>query len=330
MTMTVENQQALALYRDAIVIDATCPVHYLKDHLHEWIEGRVTCCVATVATNHSAREAIGLIATWYRELHQRRDQLLLATKAEDIRRAKREGKLALVFQFQNTRPIEYDVDLLAVYHQLGVRVIQLTYNQRNPVGDGCEERSDAGLSELGRAAISEMNRLGILIDLNHTGRRTTLEAIEASTKPCVFTHSNAYAVCPNTRNITDEQIRAVAAKGGVIGVNGFPAFVAKTKEPTLDQLIDHIDYIVALVGPDHVGLGYDRDTRTMEEYTYRIRKGMWKAENYPPPPWQFPMGDASHFPTLTRRLLERGYTEEVVRKILGENFLRVFAQVWDV
>jgi membrane dipeptidase len=341
--MTVPKPKAgEAVLKDAIAIDAlVCldpGVETHLDFLNKWLESGVSCCLVTVATNHSARETIGLIGKWYRDFEDRHDNLLMATSAEDIRRAKKERKLAVVMQFQNTLPFEWDLNLLSVYHRLGVRAIQLTYNQRNLVGDGCEEISDAGLSEFGYSAIAEMNRLGILIDLNHTGRRTTLEAIEASSKPCVFTHSNVNALCANARNLTDEQIQAVAAKGGVIGINGIPAFVSKNNPPTLDEMIDHIDYVVDLVGPDHVGIGSDYGTDpTPEEYKEFVRLGVWKPENYPPPPWHFPVGFdyldrplvAPRYPNLTKRLLERGYSQETVRKIVGENFLRVFEIVWD-
>src|SRR5207249_2922710 len=174
-----------------------------------------------------------------------------------IEAAKRAGKVAVVLQFQGGTPLDYNANLVEAFYRLGVRVIQLTYNERNPLGDGCTERTDAGLSDLGVRVIAEMNRLGVAVDLSHVGYRTSMEAIEASAAPVIFSHSNARAVCDSARNLTDDQMRAAAARGGVIGVNAFPAFVARHQAPTVEHLLDHIEYMVRVVGDDHVGLGFD-------------------------------------------------------------------------
>src|SRR5690606_23579948 len=140
-------------------------------------------------------------------------------------------------------PVEDDLHLLDTYKALGVGVIQLTYNVRNRLGDGASEETDAGLSHFGIAFVRRCNELGIIVDCSHTGARTTLDAIEVSSQPVIFSHANARAVHPSNRNITDEQIRALAAKGGVIGVVGFPGFVSHMARPSLDRFIDHIDHI---------------------------------------------------------------------------------------
>jgi membrane dipeptidase len=207
------------------------------------------------------------------------------------------------------------------------------------VGDGCEEADDAGLSAFGRQVIREMNRVGMVVDLSHTGHRTTMEAMEASTAPCIFSHANARAVHPSRRNITDAQIDAVAAAGGVIGLNGFPAFVSRRRRPTLDDLLRHADHIAERVGVDHLSVGIDyyqgqwpfadaRKARAL--YAERLAQGRWRPESYPPPPWRYPAGIEvpSKLPALTAGLRRRGYSERDVRKILGENLLRVFRRVW--
>lgn len=269
-------------------------------------------------------------------VHHRRHRV---TKPEDILQAKQEGKLGIIFHFQNTDPVEDNLDLLRVYHRLGVRMIQRTYNRKNRVGDGCEERTDCGLSRFGIQLIREMNRLGIVVDLSHTGYKTTMEAIEISTAPPIFSHSNCNAVCESPRNITDDQIQAIAARGGVIGINGFPRFVAKAPRPTLDHFIVHIEHIVQLVGPDHAGLALDyyegmASVATAEQaqaaYERHIASGTWTPESYPAPPWYYPAGLElpSGFPNLTKALVARGYSDEDIEKILGGNFLRIFRQVW--
>ena len=228
-------------------------------------------------------------------------------------------------------PLERDAGLVEVFQRLGVRMIQLCYNQRNFVGDGCSEPTDAGLSSFGIHVIREMERVGIVVDLSHTGYRTTMEALAMSTRPPVFSHSNVRALCDNRRNITDDQIRAVAERGGLIGIDGFPAFVKIGAQPTLVDFVDHIDYVVQLVGVDHVGLALDYyGPGNAADYAAQIASGRWRAEDYPPPPHIYPTGieDASGFMNITRELLARGYSDDDVLKVLGANWTRVFSAVW--
>lgn len=321
---------AMQLHRDAVIIDAVCPMQYWRPNFQQWIEGGATCCAVTVAFGgNSAREALHEISQTYKLIRDR-DDLLLATDSADIAFAKQSGKLAVVLHFQGTGPMEYDLGLLEVFWRLGVRVIQIAYNRRNPLGDGCEESTDAGLSLFGKQAIAEMNRLGLVVDVSHTGPRSAIEAIEASSVPCVASHCNPFAVHSSPRNIADELIRAVAESGGVIGANGFPSFVSSAAKPTLDQLIDHVAYVADLVGPRHVALGIDYFSATQSEYDAFVAAGLWSTDTYGPPPWHYPAGieNPSGLPRLTERLIERGFAEDEVLGILGENCLRVYEHAW--
>jgi membrane dipeptidase len=227
------------------------------------------------------------------------NRLLHVTATEDIFRAKKEGKIGIGFHFQNSRPIEHDLRLLDVFHRLGVRVIQITYNEKNLVGDGCTEITDCGLSRFGKDMILRMNTIGIVVDLSHVGYRTSMQAIETSKDPVIFSHSNAYSVCPSKRNLKDDQIKALALNRGVIGINAFPAFVKKN-DPTLDDLIDHIDHITNLVGADYIGIGFDFAQESLEEY----KAFGYDLEVYPLPPWTYPrdIDDVSKTPNVTQRL----------------------------
>ena len=324
------EDRARSLHRASIVLDGTCPGDHWSENFDQWIVGGATCCVVTVASTESTRDTMKAIAGLYKLLEENSDRLILATTTEEIRQAKLDSKLAVVMQFQGTHPIEYDANLVELYGRLGVRIVQLTYNQRSAVGDGCEEPGNAGLSEFGHKVVSELNRLGIAVDLAHTGVRTSLDAIEASTSPCIVSHANCKSVHESKRNLSDELIRAVTEKGGVIGLNGFPAFVRPKKAPTLDDLIDHMVHIDSLAGSGHVGLGLDYYQCGTTQYEQFLSSGLWHPDSYPPPPWNFPVGieDPSTLNRLTDRLVQRGYTDDEIRGVLGENWINIFDKIW--
>jgi membrane dipeptidase len=319
-----------ALHHDALYLDAAVPLvnaRFLPTYLPELREGGVDAILTTVASLEDCRYAVGALAAWHHLGHSGQYSIRLVTSAADFRQAKQRGELAVGFHFQGGNPIEADLDLIDAFHALGVRVFQLTYNARNFIGDGCLEEANAGLSTFGRKVVRRLDERKIVIDISHVGERTSLEAIDLASGPVVATHANVRAVCDSARNLSDGQIRAVAASGGVIGLCAFPAFVSTSSIPTLEQMIDHADYISTLVGPEHVGLGLDFAIEDDDDYDYYG----YDPRYYPRPPWTWPTGLGGFFrdaPNITAALKRRGYTDDEVRGILGENFLRVFAQVW--
>ncbi len=330
---------ASRLHGEAIVIDAVCPLLATPRHLDLYRRGGLTAVAPTVGGfNGGAASALRTIGRWLKHIREH-DELVLVKRAADVARAKAEGKLGIVLHFQGTDPIEDDIDLVDAYKELGVGIIQLSYNVKNRFGDGCEERTDAGLSRQGLKLIARMNEARVIVDCSHTGYRTTMEAIEASRAPVVFSHANPRAVHGSPRNILDEQIKAVAASGGLTGMVGFPAFVSGASRPTLDAFIDHIDYVVQLVGSDHVALGIDyfdgmAPLMALDEaqrrYDGYLASDTWSAASYPPPPYHYPQGieTPEGLPNLTAGLVRRGYGEADIRKILGGNWLRVYRAVW--
>jgi membrane dipeptidase len=330
--------EALRLHRDAIVIDGTCPLLRRKEFVDWYIEGGVTACAPTVGSTAPAEETLRNLGSWHRLIGSRKE-LLLIERAEQIPAAKKAGRLGLVFHFQGADPIENDLDLVEAYHALGVRMVQLAYNIRNRVGDGCEEAGNAGLSRFGRDLVQRLNETRIIVDGSHTGERTTLAAIEASTRPFVFSHANAKAVHDCPRNISDAQIKAAAATGGLIGINGFPAFLGTSPNPTIGDFLRHLDHVVEVAGIEHVGLGIDYyegmhpvadEKEAQKMYAQQLAVRRWSAEVYPPPPHRYPAGMATpkEMPNLTAELLAHGYAPAETRKILGENWLRVMRAVW--
>lgn len=325
------------VHSESIVIDAVCPLACRIEYLNWYREGGVTALAPSVASTEDARTTLGIIATWHRLLRQRND-LLLVHKTADIENAKSSGRLGIYLHLQGTDPIEDNLDLIDLYKALGVGVIQLTYNVKNRVGDGCEERTDCGLSRFGLRVIERLNDAQVIVDCTHTGLRTSLEAVEHSSAPVVLSHSNPASVHPSARNVSNELIDAIARSGGLIGVCGFPAMVTSRSAPTLDDFIDHIDAIVQRVGVDHVGLGIDyytgqvgvaTDDEALRGYNEAVQSGIWGSA-YPPPPHRYPSGIETPrtFKNLTARLLERGYAVDDVQKVLGQNWLRVMRAVW--
>ncbi len=330
---------AAKLHRDAIVIDATCPLARIHKYVDWYREGGATAIAPTITgASGSARTGFAQIGGWHRYVRDR-DDTLIVRRAADIERAKADGKLGLILHCQGTALIEDEIDLVDSYYEAGLRIVQLCYNTKNLVGDGASERTDAGLSHFGVRLIDRLNTLGMLVDCSHTGHRTSMEAVEVSNAPVIISHANARAVQDNGRNVSDELIRAIAASGGVVGTVGFPAFLTWDGQPTLDQFIDDIAYKADLVGIDHTGIGIDYyegqypiedDEAAAARYRNRLETGQWRAEEYPPPPYKFPAGIETPrtLPALTERLLERGFSEDDIRKIWGLNFIRVYRAVW--
>ena len=238
--------------------------------------------------------------------------------------------MGFIFGFQDTSPIQDNERLLSVYHALGVKIIQLTYNHQNLVGGGCMLPEDKGLTAFGLKVIAEMNRLGILIDLSHCGPRTSMEAIEVSQEPVAFTHANPIALADHPRNKTDEALKALAAKGGVVGVATLPAMLTGQKHATLDDYLAAIDYMVNLLGIDHVGLGPDFMEDMPEEILASALKGLSTSEKEKYFSTKVIQGfeSISECPRVTSELLSRGYSMGQVEKIMGGNWLRLYEEVW--
>jgi membrane dipeptidase len=248
---------------------------------------------------------------------------------DDILAAKAEGKVGIIFGFQNATPIEDELAYVGVFHKLGVRIIQLAYMYQNLVGAGCLEPRDPGLSAFGKDLVRELNQQHIAVDLSHCGPRTTLEALEASAKPALVTHANPRAVVDTPRNKSDEALRLLAERGGVVGAVTFPTFVA-SRNPTIDDWFRHVDYLVDLVGEDHVSIGTDFVEGQPEGFLDRGLGRYVPAGMVPSWPWIYPDGIRSvdDFPNITTGLVKRGYKPEAVAKILGGNLLRVLREIW--
>ncbi len=328
------------IYDEAIVIDGLNVSNWNSVAVFEALRaGNVTAINATVATWENFQQTMDHIAAWLRRFRERHD-ILKVGSTYDIRAAKESGKTGIILGFQNASPIENDLDRLGLFHALGVRVIQLTYHERNLLGNGCWERRDEGLSNFGIDAVREMNALGIVIDLSHVGDQTTLEAIETSEQPVAITHANARNFCDHPRNRTEESLKLLAEKGGVVGACSFANFLPTGFDSTIDDFVDAIDDMVQRVGIDHVGIGTDNtqdqplcfwhylvsQQGTKYPATFADTSLRYDELVFQPKGMETP----AEFPNLVVALINRGYESEDITKILGGNWLRLFEQVWKV
>ncbi len=263
-----------------------------------------------------------------------RDRLIHVLTANDIVRAKQERKVGIIFGCQGlASKIEDDANLLRILHRLGLRIGQLTYNERNSIGCGCLETPDTGLTQFGRVCIREMNHLGIVIDMAHGGPRTAQDAIDLSDHPVIVSHANVRKLTDNPRNLSDDLLKGLAAKGGVVGITAYSPFCEAKPgvRPTLREVIDHIGYVADLVGVDHVGIGsdfFEGESLVRFERFFRVRYPDVIRHYTLESVYAEGFDGVACFPRLTEGLVERGFSDDEVLKILGGNFLRVFRQVW--
>jgi membrane dipeptidase len=254
---------------------------------------------------------------------------MLIETAHDIQTAKQTGRLGVSFDLEGTRALGDQLSLIGLFYDLGVRWMSMAYNRNNSVAGGCQDE-DEGLTRLGREVLDEMMRLGMVPCCSHTGWRSAREVLNYVDGPVIFSHSNAHAVWAHPRNIPDELIKACAATGGVVGVNGIGRFLGQldgTGDNRTDTLFRHIDHMVQLVGPDHVGLALDYvwDVEELKAY-YKRRPDLFpSAKGYDRPS---PTVEPERLPEIVRVMLDHGYPDEAVRKILGGNHVRIARTVW--
>jgi len=295
--------------------------------------------VGTMTPLQAFEKIVRDIARWEQQIDAHPQILSRIRKFADIRSAKTTGTTGLIYGLQDGVAFEDDLERLGTLHQLGIRVIQPTYNRRNLLGDGCMEPSDAGLSRAGKEAIERMNTLGILTDLSHCGRRTAADAIAASSKPVSFTHTGCYALAEHPRHRTDEEIKAVAETGGVIGIFIMP-YLAKGQQPVADDVVAHLEHAIKVAGEDHVSIGTDgtvSPTELTPEFIEQFRKTTSERKRLGiAAPFETETGylfasdlnTPRRFETLAGLLLARGHSETRVGKIMGGNLLRLFGETW--
>lgn len=277
-------------------------------------------------------DVLVFMAAWQGFVGRNSNLFLIVDKAADLDRARAEKKVAVIMGVQNSEHFRTPGDV-KLFYDLGQRVSQLTYNSQNRLAGGSTDRTDGGVSDFGAAIIAAMNEVGMLVDVSHSGDRTTLDAIEISKGPIAFTHSNCRALNPgHPRLKTDEAIRKLAAKGGVMGITGVRNFVAPKEPTTVEHMVDHIDHVAKLVGIEHVGVGSDADLHGYDDMAPEIRKQLLASykssyafrEKLDTDGFDHPR----KFYDLTEAMIRRGYSDANIEAVLGGNFRRLLGAVW--
>lgn len=322
---------AKTLHDDLIVFDGLIVSNWSRAVFEDMRAGGLTGANCTCCVWENFTDTMRNIARWKGWLDEHGDLLLQARTTEDIRRAKREGKTAIVLGFQNVSAFEDQLGYIGLFKALGVGIVQMAYNTQNLIGTGCYESQDRGLSDFGREAVAEMNRVGILCDLSHVGPKTSEDVIRASTRPVCYSHVAPAGLKDHPRNKSDAQLRFIADHGGFIGVTMFPPFLARGTDSTVDDYVAAMDYIIDIAGEDSVGYGtdftqgYDKrffDWITMDKgYARRLTEfgEILSLEG---------IETIGRTPNLTAAMQRAGWSEPKIRKVMGENWLRVLKDVW--
>ncbi len=326
---------------EAVIIDGRDPTFLLhrftKDEKEAYwpavaASGITAICVDPAWVDDGFREAAASFAAWYRRIRER-DQVLVLD-VEDIQRAKREGKTGFILNLQSPTPVENEPGFVEVLQRMGLRIMQFAYQRRNYLADGCGEPGGAGLSRLGLEVLGEMNRVGVVADLAHASEQVMKDALAKSTQPMINSHAGVRALMDHPRNMSDELLKALADQGGVFCISAYSAFLKKDGEKTGTHIEDwrrHLDYLLDLIGPDHIGFGFDvGEGRTAAEVAI-IHGDDKKGSSADPPKHRYvsELTSRSNFPCLVEALVAAGYPDEVIRKVLGGNLLRLFGQVWN-
>lgn len=326
----------LTLHERALVVDGLQICRWERAIFEEQRAAGIDAVNCTVSVWEDFRETMEAIATFHRWFEEWDDLIRPVLNAADIEAARREGRVGVILGFQNLGAIEGRISFLRLFHRIGLRVAQLAYNTQSLVGAGCYESTDSGLTDFGREVVAEMNRLGILVDLSHVGPATCREAILASERPVAYTHVCPAALSPHPRNRTDEQLRFIAEHGGFVGVNLLPWFLRADGDATIEHFVDAIEHTLQVVGEDSVGIGTDFMQGHGRDYLEWLRRDQGRGRLVTPLPpvdrpyRQTPQGleRIADLPRLTATMESRGWREERIRRVLGENWARFLAAVW--
>ncbi|MEM7041655.1 MAG: membrane dipeptidase [Pseudomonadota bacterium] len=317
------------------VIDGLQYARWSETIFRQMREGGVDAVHVTIAYHETFREAVLNVGQWNRWFERFPDLITQARSGGDVRRARETGRTAIVFGFQNPSPIEDDIDLVEIWHALGVRFMQLSYNNQSLLATGCYEDDDPGITRMGGQVIAEMNRVGMVIDMSHSAERSTLEAIELSTRPIAITHANPHWWHPALRNKSEDVLKALAESGGMLGFSLYPHHLVGGSACRLQELCVMIAEAAERYGVAHLGIGSDLCQDQPDSVVEWMRNGRWSKETdygegsakmpgFPDQPTWF--RDSRDFSSIGDGLAEVGFHAEEIAGLMGDNWLRFFDQ----
>jgi membrane dipeptidase len=344
--MSAVSERTAKLYGRALVLDCNSGP--------PWEEGRLplpqtdldmvrNCGIDVVkwslgGLNADFAETVKEIAYVHQMIEIHPDYFTQVRVPTDMYRAKREGKMGIIFSFESVDMLDGKLERIELFRNLGVRVMQLSYNRKSPFAAGVMEPDGGGLTPLGQEAAKKMNTLGIAIDVSHANAQTTADALAASSKPVIMSHAGCAAIHSHPRNKTDDQLRAMADKGGVVGIYDLMYLAASPKQPTLDDYMAHMEHALKIAGEDHVGVGsdvpvdpFDTSAKGMAEFNKVVearQKAGLAAPEEDRPPYVVGLNFPRKIELIADQLLNRGYSTAVAEKVVGANFARVFKEIW--
>lgn len=318
---------------DYTIVDGLIISRWGRDVFADMKAGGLTAANCTCCVWDDFRGTMENIALWKQWFKEHSDLITQVYTTADVRRAKQEGRVGIILGWQNTSAIEDDIGLLPLFHELGLRVAQLTYNNQNYSGCGCWESRDGGVTDFGRELISALNDHRILIDLSHVGPNTTRDTIELSRQPVAYTHCAPMALKDYPRNKTDEELRFMVDRGGFVGFAAYPRFLPHGEATTLDDCVAALEYMVNLLGEDHVGIGtdftqsqdiafFDYLRRDKGKNGYRV-PGKGTGGIHPRD-----MGSLAEYGNFVAAMDKRGWTSGRMAKVLGENWIAFLSEIW--
>jgi microsomal dipeptidase-like Zn-dependent dipeptidase len=318
--------------RDLLTVDGLQYSNWSREIFQQMREGGVDAVHATLVYHETCRETLQRLGEWNRRFEDFSDLIMPVREAGDIERARHAGKTGIFLGAQNCSPIEDDIDLVAIMRQLGLLIMQLTYNNQSLLACGCYEAEDSGITRFGRQVIAEMNRVGMVIDMSHSAERSTLEAIELSQRPVIISHANPNSFHPARRNKSDKVLRAIAECDGLLGFSAYPFHLKNGSDCTLEDYCDMIANTADLMGIEHIAIGTDLCQDQPTSILEWMRNGRWSKQmdygegSQSNAGWPSPLSwlrDNRDFPNLIQGLRERGFDDDSVERIMGRNWVEL-------
>jgi len=321
------------LQNNSIIIDCLQYANWSPKIFKEMHEGGIDCIHVTIAYHENFRETILNLEKWNSYFLNFSDLIVHAKSVDDIIKAQKDNKTAIIFGFQNPSPIEDDIGLVEIWQKLGIKFMQLTYNNQSLLATGCYENNDTGITRMGKEVIKEMNRVGMVIDMSHSSEKSTLEAIELSSRPISITHANPEFWHPAKRNKSNTVLKKLSESGGMIGFSLYPHHLNKGSNCQLDDFCKMIADTVDMIGIEYIGIGSDLCQDQPDSIVEWMRNGRWTKEKdfgegtsenpgFPTQPNWFK--NNTDFQNIWTGLSNFGFSEEEIKNIMGRNWLNFF------